>query len=287
MPHVPGYDIINILFSPSGTDRGAAFLPCRGVQDMENQFSRSIIVFGEDAQRKLSGRRVAVFGIGGVGGYAVEALARGGVGAIDLVDNDVVVLSNLNRQIIATHDTIGRSKVRVAEERVRSINPDCRVTAHQVFFLPENAGMFDFSQYDYVIDAIDTVAGKLALIEACKSAGTPIICAMGAGNKTDPTAFAVADISQTKGDPLARVIRTECRKRELRGVKVVYSTETPVRSADEADHAATTEETTSKRRSIPGSVSFVPPVMGMILAGEVIKDLIGMKDTRLSSLKSV
>lgn len=254
----------------------AAFPLCCGVQGMENQFSRSMIVFGEDALKRLSECRVAVFGIGGVGGYAVEALARGGVGAIDLVDNDVIVLSNLNRQIIATHDTIGRSKVKAAEDRVRSINPNCRVTAHQVFFLPENADSFDFSRYDYVIDAIDTVAGKLALIEACKSAGTPIICAMGAGNKTDPTAFTVADISKTKGDPLARVIRSECRRRDLRGIKVVYSTEMPVRRIEEAGCAMQEENTVSKRRSIPGSVSFVPPVMGMILAGEVIKDLIGM-----------
>ena len=227
---------------------------------MDNQFSRSEIVFGTDAIRKLSRCRVAVFGIGGVGGYAVEALVRGGVGAIDLIDNDEVVLSNLNRQIIATHDTIGQSKVKAAETRIRSINPDCRVTAHQVFFLPETAGLFDFSQYDYVIDAIDTVTGKLALIEACKSAGTPVICAMGAGNKIDPTALTVADISKTKGDPLARVIRTECRKRNLKGIKVVYSTETPVRCGEEIEDETQTWEK-SKRRSVPGSTSFVPPVM--------------------------
>lgn len=250
---------------------------------MESQFSRSEIVFGADAIRRLSFCKVAVFGIGGVGGYAVEALARGGIGAIDLIDSDEVTLSNLNRQIIATHDTIGQSKVKAAEARIRSINPNCRVTAHQVFFLPETEGLFDFSQYDYVIDAIDTVAGKLALIEACKSAGTPIICAMGAGNKIDPTMFTVTDISKTKGDPLARVIRAECRKRDLKGIKVVYSTETPVCHTEETGRKAQTREKSSGRRSIPGSTSFVPPVVGMILAGEVIKDLIGFSDRQFSS----
>ena len=248
---------------------------------MSDQFSRSKIVFGADAIGKLSKCRVAVFGIGGVGGYAVEALARGGVGAIDLIDNDIVVLSNLNRQIIATHDTIGQSKVEAAKARVLSINPACAVRAYQVFFLPETENLFDFSQYDYVIDAIDTVAGKLALIEKCKSAGTPIICAMGAGNKTDPTAFTVADISKTKGDPLARVIRGECRKRDLKGIKVVYSTETPVRSREEL---AESQDKTPGRRSVPGSTSFVPPVMGMILAGEVIRDLIGFSAERILTL---
>ena len=247
---------------------------------MENQFSRSEIVFGAEAIGRLSGCRIAVFGIGGVGGYAVEALVRSGVGAIDLIDNDEVVLSNLNRQIIATHDTIGRSKVEVAEERIRSINPDCLVTAHRMFFLPETSDQFDFTQYDYVIDAIDTVAGKLALIEACQNAGTPIICAMGAGNKIDPTAFKVADISKTQGDPLARVIRTECRKRDLRGIKVVYSTETPYRKGE--GECSGMHTGASGRRSVPGSTSFVPPVMGMILAGEVIKDLTGVSDRQLA-----
>lgn len=236
---------------------------------MQNQFSRLEIVFGADAITKLKNCKVAVFGLGGVGGYTVEALARGGIGALDLVDNDTFVLSNLNRQILATYNTIGRSKVEVAAERVRSINPDCNVTEHQMFLLPDTIPCFDFSQYDYVVDAIDTVAGKLALIQACKEVNTPIICAMGAGNKTDPTAFRVCDISETKGDPLARVIRTECRKRNLGHVKVVFSMEAPKVTMQSQEDMEDTG-----RRHIPGSTSFVPPVMGMILAGEVIKDLI-------------
>lgn len=246
---------------------------------MPNPFSRSELIFGAEAIETLKRRRVAVFGIGGVGGYVVEALARSGVGALDLVDDDTVALTNLNRQIIATYDTIGRSKVEVAAERVRSINPDCRVTQHRTFFLPETAEQFDFAAYDYVVDAIDTVAGKLGLIGACKAAGTPIICAMGAGNKVDPTAFRVADIGKTEGDPLARVIRTECRKRGWKNVKVVYSKEQPTAAASEQTLAdVRTEGKTARRRSVPGSTSFVPPVMGMILAGEVIKDLVGFTD---------
>ncbi len=244
---------------------------------MRNPFSRSELVFGSEALETLKHSRVAVFGVGGVGGYAVEALARGGVGALDLVDDDCVALTNLNRQIIATHDTIGLPKVEVAAERVRSIHPDCIVTAKKMFFLPETRDAFDFAPYDYVIDAIDTVAGKLALIEASKAAGTPIICAMGAGNKVDPTAFRVTDISKTEGDPLARVIRVECRKRGITGVKVVWSKEQPVKAqiSEALERDLREEGKAAERRSIPGSTSFVPPVMGMILAGEVIKDLIG------------
>lgn len=237
------------------------------------QFIRSELVFGREAMQKLRQSHVAVFGVGGVGGYAVEALARGGVGTLTLVDNDDVALSNLNRQIIATHDTLGRPKVEVAAERVRSINPDCRVFPKRVFFLPETADQFDFSAYDYVIDAIDTVAGKLMLIEACRAANTPILCAMGAGNKTDPTAFRVADLEHTSVDPLARAMRTQCRKRGIRGVRVVYSTEEPRPPASEAALAAVQAQTPN-RRATPGSTSFVPPVVGLILAGEVIKSLI-------------
>ena len=238
---------------------------------MLNRFSRAELIFGAEALKKLSKCRVAVFGIGGVGGYVVEALARGGVGKLVLVDSDEVCLTNLNRQIIATEATIGKSKVECAKERVLSINPACTVEVYPVFFLPENANEFDFTSYDYVVDAVDTVAAKIALIEASKKAGTPIICAMGAGNKVDPTAFTVADIEKTSVDPLARVIRTECRKRGIRNVKTVYSKESPIKN-----HKAEVSEQTMKR-SLPGSTSFVPPVMGLIMAGEVIKDLIGYR----------
>lgn len=232
-----------------------------------NQFSRTELLLGADAVEKLKGCRVAVFGVGGVGGYAVEALARSGVGALDLIDNDTVALSNLNRQIIALHSTIGQYKVDVAAERVRDINPDCKVAAHRVFYLPETEDQFDFSRYDYIIDAIDTVKGKLALVENARAAGVPIICSMGAGNKLDPTAFEVADIYKTSVCPLARVMRYECRKRGIKKLKVVYSKEPPVEMKQESE-----EETV--RRSTPGSVAFVPSVAGLILAGEVIKDLL-------------
>ena len=190
---------------------------------MLNQFSRTEMLLGPEAMEHLAQCRVAVFGIGGVGGYAVEALARSGIGALDLVDHDRVSPTNLNRQLHATRKTIGQYKADAAEERIHDINPDCRVTVWRIFFLPETRDRFDFTQYDYVIDAVDTVTAKLALIEACKKAGTPIICAMGAGNKLDPTAFRVADIENTSVCPLARVIRSECRKRGIRGLKVVYA----------------------------------------------------------------
>ena len=215
---------------------------------------------------RLKRARVAVFGVGGVGGHAVEALARSGVGALDLIDSDRVELSNLNRQIIATRDTLGMLKVDAAKARVLSIDPDCQVVTWPIFFLPETADRFVFSQYDYVVDAIDTVAGKLQLIEAAKAAVVPVISSQGAGNKLDPTAFRVADISETSVCPLARVMRRELRKRGIEHVKVVYSTE-PALSPAPAD-----EET--GRRSTPGSVAFVPAVAGLVLAGEVIKDLI-------------
>ena len=246
-----------------------------------DQFSRTRLLFGAEGMEKLARSRVIVFGIGGVGGYAVEALARSGIGALDLVDDDRICLTNLNRQLHATRNTVGKYKADVAAERVHEINPDCRVTAHRTFFLPETKDEFDFTQYDYVIDAIDTVAGKLALVEAAQAAGTKMISAMGAGNKTDPTAFRVADIYETSVCPLARVMRTECRKRGISRLKVVYSTETPVRPPDDPfaacrDHCICPPGTRkcTVRRDIPGSTSFVPSVAGLILAGEVIKDLL-------------
>ncbi len=237
---------------------------------MLNQFSRTQLLLGSEAMEYLAQCRVAVFGVGGVGGYAVEALARSGIGALDLIDDDKVCLTNLNRQLYATHSTVGKYKVDAAEQRIRDINPDCRVTTYKTFFLPETEDQFDFSQYDYVVDAIDTVKGKLALAEKAQAAGTPIICAMGAGNKLDPTAFRVADIYQTSVCPLARVIRTECRKRGIKKLKVVYSRETPTKPLGEipAD-----ERPGSSRRDIPGSTAFVPAAAGLIIAGEVIKDL--------------
>ena len=233
---------------------------------MEDMFSRTRMLLGDAAMDRLKRARVAVFGVGGVGGHVVEALTRSGVGALDLVDSDRVELSNLNRQIIATQGTLGMLKVDAAKARVLSIDPDCQVVTWPIFFLPETADQFDFTQYDYVVDAIDTVAGKLQLIEAAKAAGVPVISSMGAGNKLDPTAFRVADISETSVCPLARVMRRELRKRGIEHVKVVYSTE-PALSPAPAD-----EET--GRRSTPGSVAFVPAVAGLIMAGEVIKDLI-------------
>ena len=228
-------------------------------------FSRTELLIGSKAVEKLADSRVAVFGVGGVGGYVVEALVRSGVGTLDLIDNDDVSISNINRQIIATTKTVGRSKVDVAKERALEINPNVKINTYQMFYTSETSGQFDFSQYDYVVDAIDTVGGKLSLVEKSKSAGTPIICAMGAGNKLDPTMFEVADISQTSVCPLARVMRTELKKRNISGVKVVYSKEIPQKS-DLID------EKTGK--SIPGSISFVPSVVGLIIASEVIKDLI-------------
>lgn len=225
------------------------------------------MVLGKDAMQKLASARVAVFGIGGVGGYAVEALARCGVGAIDLIDNDRICLTNINRQILATRSTLERYKVDVAAERIADINPDCNVTAYKIFYMPDTAAQFDFKQYSYVVDAIDTVTGKIAIIENAKSCGTPVISCMGTGNKTDPTAFEVADISETSVCPLAKVMRRELKKRGISGVKTVYSKEEPVVPSE-------TEEGQTSRRSVPGSVAFVPSVAGLIIAGEVIKDLI-------------
>jgi tRNA A37 threonylcarbamoyladenosine dehydratase len=235
------------------------------------QFSRTQLLFGEEAMEKLKGSRVAVFGIGGVGGYCVEALARSGVGTLDLIDDDTVNITNLNRQIIATHATLGMDKVDAAKERVLSINPGTVVHTHKTFYLPETAEQFDFSRYDYVIDAIDTVTGKLALIQQAKTAGVPVISCMGTGNKLDPTAFRVADIAKTSGCALARIMRKECAKRGIKGVKVVYSEELPAQQDETVEIEA--QRPGSSRRSTPGSVAFVPAVAGMIMAGEVIKDL--------------
>ena len=235
----------------------------------EDPLIRTRMLLGNDAVERLGNARVAVFGVGGVGGYAVEALARAGIGALDLVDSDTVALSNLNRQIIATRDTLGMPKVEAAKERILSIRPECRVTTHPVFYLPETAGDFDFSEYDYIIDAVDTVSAKLSLVAEAKRCGTPIISAMGAGNKLDPTAFRVADITATAVCPLARVMRIELRKRGIRHLKVVYSEEVPKKPQMEGDP--------TKKRATPGSVSFVPPVVGLIIAGEVVKDLTAQK----------
>ena len=240
---------------------------------MEDRFSRSRMLLGEEAMKRLAASRVAVFGVGGVGGYVVEALARSGVGTLDLVDNDVVVLSNLNRQIIATMDTVGRDKVEVMTERVRSINPDAVVYPHKCFYLPETAEQFDFRNYDYVVDAIDTVTGKIQLILQAQAAGTPVISAMGAGNKLDPSRFEVADIYETSIDPLARVMRRELKKRGVKSLKVVYSKEEP-RRPQKADNEGS-GQSVSGRRATPGSLAFVPSVAGLIIAGEVVKDLCG------------
>lgn len=240
---------------------------------MLDQFSRTELLFGSAAMEKLFSSRVAVFGIGGVGGYAVEALARSGVGALDIVDNDTVCPSNINRQIIATHKTVGRYKVDVAAERIAEINPDCKVTTYKTFYLPETQDEFDFTQYDYIIDAIDTVTGKLTIIENANKCSVPVISAMGAGNKVDPTAFEVADIYDTSVCPLAKVMRRELKKRGIEKLKVVYSKEEPIRPADVSEEDSDYLETS--RRHTPGSNGFVPSVVGLIIAGEVIKDLIG------------
>lgn len=258
---------------------------------MLNQFSRTQLLFGPEAMERLFRCRVAVFGIGGVGGYAVEALVRSGIGALDLIDDDKVCLTNLNRQLHATWKTVGKYKVDAAKERILDINPDCRVRTYKTFYLPETKDQFDFHQYDYIIDAIDTMSGKLALAEQAQIAGTPIISAMGAGNKTDPTAFRVADIYQTSVCPLARVMRSECRKRGIRRLKVVYSTEEPKRPPKDPEISCSAHcicppdaGKCTVRRDIPGSTAFVPSVAGLIIAGEVVRDLCGQKDNEGSAL---
>ncbi len=228
-------------------------------------FSRTALLIGEEGVEKLKKARVAVFGVGGVGGYVVEALARSGVGSLDLVDKDTVSVSNLNRQIIALHSTVGKLKTEVAAARAKDINPEIAVRCHNVFYLPETANQFDFSSYDYVVDAIDTVSGKIALIAQAKAANIPVISSMGAGNKLDPTAFEVADISKTSVCPLARVMRRELKKRGIDHVKVVYSKEEPLPSKEIDEESG---------KPIAGSIAFVPSVVGLIIASEVVKDLI-------------
>ncbi len=235
---------------------------------MKEQFLRTEMLLGTEAVQRLHNARVAVFGIGGVGGYTVEALARSGIGALDLIDSDSVSLSNINRQILATHSTVGMPKVEAAKARILDINPDCVVRTHQVFYTPETAPQFDFTQYDYIVDAIDTVTGKLALAERATAAGTPIICCMGTGNKLDASAFQVADISKTSMCPLARVMRKELAKRGIKHLKVVYSQEEALTPTGWEEEAAALG-----KRQIPGSVAFVPGAAGLILAGEVIKEI--------------
>ena len=255
---------------------------------MLNAFSRTQLLLGPEAMERLAQARVAVFGIGGVGGYAVEALARSGVGALDLIDDDRVCLTNINRQLLATRKTVGRFKVDAAEERILEINPKCQVRTYKTFYLPETADEFDFSQYSYVVDAIDTVSGKIQLVMAAQAAHVPIISCMGAGNKLDPTAFRVADIYKTSVCPLARVMRRELKKRHVKRLKVVYSTEPAIRPLEDMSISCRahcicppgTERHCTDRRDIPGSVSFVPSVAGLVLAGEVIKDLAGTAATQ-------
>lgn len=261
---------------------------------MREELSRTGLLIGEEGIEKLQRARVAVFGIGGVGGYVVEALARSGVGALDLIDNDTVAPSNLNRQIIATMQTVGQYKVDVMRERILSINPDARVSVHRCFFLPENAGEFDFTQYDYVVDAVDTVTAKLEIIMRAKAAGVPVISCMGAGNKLDATKFQVTDIYQTSMCPLAKVMRRELKKRGVKALQVVYSTEQARKPfsgrqgeqsvsgalgvnsmpAGQTFDSADDVQPGSSRRSTPGSIAYVPAVAGLIAAGEVIKELI-------------
>ena len=235
-------------------------------------FSRTALLLGAESMEKLKNAKVAVFGLGGVGGYVAEALARSGVGALTLVDHDTISKSNINRQILATENTVGQDKVTAAAERVAAINSQIRVIPRKTFYLPETAGEFDFTEYDYIVDAIDTVTGKMMLIQAAKAAGTPIISSMGTGNKLDPTAFQVGDISETSVCPLARIIRKECKKRGIEKLKVVYSTEDPIKNPLPPDDPAWAE-LPEGRNALPGSVCFVPAVAGMIIAGEVIKDL--------------
>lgn len=248
---------------------------------MLNQFSRTQLLLGEDAMKKLAGSRVAVFGVGGVGGYVCEALVRSGVGAFDLVDDDKVCLTNLNRQIIATRSTVGKYKTDVMKERMLDINPDVDVRVHKCFFLPENADEFPFEEYDYIVDAVDTVTAKIELVMKAQALNIPIISSMGAGNKLDASAFQVADIYKTKVCPLAKVMRRELKKRGVKKLKVVYSEEKPTRPIEDMSISCRNhcicppgaKHKCTERRDIPGSVAFVPSVVGLIIAGEIVKDL--------------
>ena len=248
-----------------------------------DQFARTQLLLGEEGMAKLRAARVAVFGVGGVGGYAVEALARSGIGALDLIDDDRVCLTNLNRQIIATRKTVAQYKVDVAAERIADINAKCAVRTYKTFYLPETESEFDFTQYDYIVDAIDTVAGKISLVLRAQETGTPIICAMGTGNKLDPTRLEVADIYETSVCPLARVMRRELRRRGVRSLKVVYSREEPIKpkadlSISCREHCICppgTERKCTDRRDIPGSTAFVPPAAGLIIASEIVRYIAG------------
>lgn len=251
---------------------------------MLTQFSRTELLLGKEGMERLKNARVAVFGVGGVGGYVCEALVRSGVGSFDLIDDDKVCLTNLNRQIIATRSTVGKYKVDVMKERMLDINPDVQVETYKCFFLPENADDFPFAEYDYVVDAVDTVTAKIELVMKCQSMGVPIISSMGAGNKLDASAFQVADIYKTKMCPLAKVMRRELKKRGIKKLKVVYSEEKPTRPIEDMGDCRTTcicppgaAHKCTERRDIPGSVAFVPSVAGLIVAGEVVKDLVYTK----------
>ena len=252
---------------------------------MLNQFSRTELVYGKDAMKRLSEARVAIFGIGGVGGYVAEALVRSGVGELDIIDDDKVCLTNLNRQIIATRKTIGKYKVDVMEERAHDINPDIIIHKHKCFYLPDTKDEFDFTNYDYVVDAIDTVTGKVQLVMQANESGTPIISSMGAGNKVNPAMFEVADIYKTSVCPLAKVMRRELKKRGIKHLKVVYSKEKPREPIDDMAISCRencvcppgTQRTCTQRRAIPGSTAFVPSAVGLIIASEVVKDIIGEK----------
>lgn len=249
---------------------------------MTEQFSRTEILIGSEAMDRLAHSRVAVFGVGGVGGYVCEALARSGVGALDLIDNDTVCLSNINRQIIATHKSVGKQKTEAMKERILDINPDAKVRVHPCFFLPENADQFPFGEYDYVVDAVDTVTAKIEIIMRAQAHHVPVISSMGAGNKLNPAAFLVADIYETKVCPLARVMRRELKKRNVEHLKVVYSEEEPLKPSEAREQpeegSAAERAENPARKVIPGSVAFVPSVAGLIIAGEVVKDLAGLSD---------
>lgn len=238
-----------------------------GSDVMAERFSRTELLLGKEAMKRLSAARVAVFGVGGVGGYTVEALARSGIGNIDLIDNDRVSESNINRQIIALDSTVGQYKTEAMRARIADISPDCRVTVHNMFFMPDNADSIDFSAYDYAVDAIDTITGKIEIIMRAKASGIPVISSMGAGNKLDPTAFEVSDIYKTSVCPLARVMRREMKKRGVRSLKVVYSREEAVKPVN-------TDISQLSGKPVPGSSAFVPPVVGLIIASEVVKDII-------------
>ena len=248
---------------------------------MLTQFSRTQLLLGKDNMEKLHDAHVAVFGLGGVGGYVCEALVRSGVRRFDLIDDDKVCLTNLNRQIIATRKTVGKYKAEVMKERILEINPDCEVNVHKCFFLPENADDFDFDNYDYIVDAVDTVTAKIELVMKAKEKNVPIICSMGAGNKLDASMFKVSDIYKTKVCPLAKVMRRELKKRGVRKLKVVYSEEQPIRPIEDMSISCRThcicppgaKHKCTERRDIPGSVAFVPSVVGLIIAGEIVKDI--------------